>query len=292
MKKRCAFLTMEDRAGFFINDHLLFEPMQRAGWAVQEIPWDQDGVEWARFDAVVIRSTWDYQNKPEAFLNTLQTIENETQLFNPTAICKWNLTKTYLRDLQSCGVKIVPTNWLAVLTENELETAREWFQSSRLIAKPQIGANADDTYVIDLDNPGSFERPLRTFCDKPLLLQPFVDSIQSEGEYSLFFFGGEFSHAIIKTPATGDFRVQEEHGGQIKSIFPADNLLQLGEKALRTIGQTLLYARVDIVVLSDESPAVIELELIEPSLYFDQCDNAAEMFANELVRMYCENIDR
>lgn len=109
MSRICAFLTLEDRTGFYIYDHLLFEPLAKLGWSVVEIPWDRQDIEWRKFDAVVIRSTWDYQKTPEKFLSTLEAIERVTNLCNPVDICRWNLYKRYLRDLQAKGVPIVPT---------------------------------------------------------------------------------------------------------------------------------------------------------------------------------------
>ena len=117
------------------------------------------------------------------------------------------------------------------------------------------------------------------------MVQPFVRSIVAHGEYSLFYFGGGYSHAVLKTPAAGDFRVQEEHGGTIRAISPDSAIHRVGDQAIEAIAETLLYARVDIVTLDDGRPAVIELELIEPSLYFPFEEESPARFADALVRM-------
>ncbi|MEM7560068.1 MAG: hypothetical protein AAF394_13190, partial [Planctomycetota bacterium] len=271
MMRVCAFLTLEDREGFFIYDHLLREPLASYGWSVDEIPWTRANVDWAKYDAVIIRSTWDYQKSPKTFLETLAEIESRTRLFNPLEICRWNLNKRYLLDLQSKGVRIVPTDWLHGLKEDTIETHFESSGVSRLVAKPLIGANADDTFVLQSGDNSSWNNAVDVLGNRELMLQPFLESISEEGEYSLFYLGGHFSHAIVKRPAKGDFRVQEEHGGSFHSTAPADDILQLGKQTIDALEQTLLYARVDVVRLESGEPALIEIELIEPSLYFEEC---------------------
>ena len=285
MSRNCAFLTLEDRSGFCIYDHLLFAPLANVGWTAVEIPWNRPDVEWASFEAVIIRSTWDYQKTPGQFLSTLEAIEGVTTLYNPVAICRWNLNKRYLRDLQDRGVPIVPTYWLERLDEASLEALFSESAAPRLVAKPLVGANADDAFVLKSRETGSWVEALRIFADREVMVQPFVDSIVSEGEYSLFYFGGRLSHAIVKRPAAGDFRVQEEHGGIIAPVTPHEDLVRAGNQAIAAIGTTLLYARVDLVRLTSGQPALMEMELIEPSLYFDQDPNSAAIFAEEFTRM-------
>ena len=285
MSLNCAFLTLEDRTGFYIYDHLLFEPLAKLGWSVEEVPWNRHNIEWRRFDAVIIRSTWDYQITPEKFLSTLEEIESVTKLYNPVEICRWNLNKRYLRDLQSKGVPIVPTYWLEGLNKHSIESVFQTSAAKRLVAKPLIGANADDTFVLKLKDSASWNDAICVFADRDVMVQPFIDSIKVEGEYSLFYFGGHFSHAIVKRPAEGDYRVQEEHGGIICSTNSTEDLFRVGSQAIEAIEKTLLYARVDLVRLESGQPALIEMELIEPSLYFEQCPNSVEMFAAQFDRI-------
>jgi len=283
--KRCAILTLKDRSGYFIYDSLLFEPLAQQGWQAEEIPWNQPGVNWRDYDAVIIRSTWDYQKAPEQFLQTLEEIQAQTRLFNSVEICRWNMHKDYLRELQQQGVRIIPTQWLPALTANAVETALAEFHSETLVAKPLIGANADNAFVLRANDHTGWQNALACYADTELMLQPFIQSIKTEGEISLFYFGGIYSHAIRKRPAAGDFRVQEEHGGSLESIEPENDTLELAEQTLQAINQTLLYARVDIVRLDNGLPALIELELIEPSLYFEHDKAAAERFVMNFLRM-------
>ncbi len=283
--KKCAFLTLQDPTGYCMYDHLLFEPLSAKGWIVEEIPWNIPNIDWKGFDAVVIRSTWDYQYSPELFLSILEEIASVTCLYNPVEICRWNLNKQYLRELSNKNLPIVPTHWLEGLKKSSINSVFKTSKSDRLVAKPPVGAGASDTLVIKMDDLSTWEAAIQIFHNREVMLQPFVESIQTEGEYSLFYFGNNFSHAISKRPADGDFRVQEEHGGQIQCIIPDDDLIELGNQSLKVIGRELLYSRVDIVRLEAESPALIELELIEPSLYFEQCPEAVNNFVNEFERI-------
>ncbi|MBI1372547.1 MAG: hypothetical protein GC159_07275 [Phycisphaera sp.] len=284
--RRCAFLTLEDPTGFFIYDQLAFEPLRDLGWDTVQIPWTRRDARWGDYDAVVIRSTWDYQNDPRAFLDTLATIEaSGATLLNPRSTCTWNMEKTYLRDLAEKGVPIIPSSWPQRLDRGQLEAAFTELAATAIVVKPIIGANADDTFVLHRDDVDGWADALRVFADKPAIVQPFIESIRDTGEYSLFYFGGAYSHAVLKTPKRGDFRVQEEHGGQIQTTHPPDALLRVGQSAIDAIDDTLLYARVDLVIMPDGSPALIEIELIEPSLYFNYDAASPVRFAEALHRM-------
>lgn len=276
---------MEDLTGFVAYDSLTFQPLNELGWSVEEVPWNRSRVNWSQFEAVVIRSPWDYQKQPELFLKVLEEIEaSGTALFNPLEICRWNLNKSYLRDLERKGVFIIPTLWQDSMELADFDRWQRELNSDRLVVKPTIGANADDTFVLSAVGLDVVEKAVEVFTAKPLMVQPFVSSIQTTGEYSLFYFGGEYSHAISKLPKAGDFRVQEEHGGQINAVDPSPELMTRGQQVLDQLGETLLYARVDFVIWH-EQPALIEVELIEPSLYFAYSAESPQKFANSLNKM-------
>jgi glutathione synthase/RimK-type ligase-like ATP-grasp enzyme len=156
-------------------------------------------------------------------------------------------------------------------------------RSERIVIKPTVGANAKDTFV--LTDPVGAEQlgELRqVFANRAFLVQPFIENIQREGEFSLFFFNGEYSHAIQKTPAAGDFRVQEEHGADISPVRPPDALLETASALFAQIGPLPPYGRGDCVRDADDRFLLMEFELIEPSLYLRTDRGAAARFARAL----------
>lgn len=282
-----AFLTMDRLDGFFAYDHLAIPWLESQGHHVEMVSWRKPNVRWSDYSLVVIRSPWDYQQDAPAFLRVLEEIAaSGTVLQNSLAIVRWNIHKSYLRDLQAGGVPIVPTVWSTGFRPELLSSAFEQFGASECVVKPVVGANADDTFrltrgSISVGDDG--DQLTALFRDRELMIQPFLDSIVTEGEYSLFYFNGGYSHAILKRPAQGDFRVQEEHGGEVTATQPSADIEAVARAAIAAIPEPTLYARADIVRLADGRPAVIELELIEPSLYLGHSSTAPQLFANAIA---------
>jgi glutathione synthase/RimK-type ligase-like ATP-grasp enzyme len=278
--KKVVFLTMDSVVGFYTYDELLVEPFKELGWKVESISWKAKNINWKNYDAVIVRSTWDYQHSPDEFLQVLEEINSQTHLENNLEIIKWNMDKTYLRDMEEKGIKIVPSVWFDTFNEDEVSNFFDKLVTGELIIKPTISANADNTFRI---NKNDFKSQLSTFNSKfgtrPFMVQPFIKNIITEGEYSLFYFGGKYSHAILKTPKQNDFRVQEEHGGIIKPIQPNAKMKTDAEKILDSIKTDLLYARIDFVRTGENEFALMELELIEPSLYFNLDPKSPRKFA-------------
>ena len=296
--KQCAILTMDNLSDFECYDHLLDEPLAQLGWETQLISWRCEDVNWQKFDAVIIRSPWDYQDDANAFISVLEKIERSgVRLQNSLATVRWNIDKIYLQSLADHDVSIVPTLWHTNFSNNELEYFFDHFNCQQLVIKPRISANADNTFWLKKETAEQFSRQLKTvFSDNEFIVQPFISSVIEEGEFSLFYFDGKYSHAILKTPKQDDFRVQEEHGGRLKTITPEQNLLKQADATLTAItnltGEMPLYARLDFVRLtapvidetknevSNKEFALMEAELIEPSLYFNMDDQAAHRFAH------------
>ena len=256
------------------DDDLLAEPMARDGWTVEPVPWRRRaGEDWSRFDVVVVRTTWDYQKDPEAFLATLEAIEGSgTRLLNPLELIRWNVPKSYLQELDARGIDVVPTQWGHAPDVSTLETLIE--QYGDLVIKPVISASANDTYRLSRPGePGMLSTIAGRFTERAYMAQPFMDAIVDEGEYSLFFFGGDFSHAVLKSPKSRDFRVQEEHGGHIRACRPTPQLSETAQRVMAVLKPEPLYARIDLV-REGMRFLVMEVELIEPSLYL-RCDPAA-----------------
>jgi glutathione synthase/RimK-type ligase-like ATP-grasp enzyme len=282
---RGAFLTLDDPAGYTIDDHLAVAPLARLGWSIDHVPWRHPDVEWTAYDAVVIRSTWDYAKDPDAFLAVLTGIMRAgVRLFNPLALVEWNLRKTYMRDLAGRGVPIVPTAWLERLERGSLRELVREVGADEIVVKPVIGASARGAFRLAAEASDSVASEVESYyAHRALLAQPFVRAIPEEGEHSLFYFDGEYSHAIEKRRKAAVFRVQEEHGGSSVPVRATPQLLATGARVLASLDATPLYARVDLVRANDSDGYwLMELELIEPSLYLRLDDEAPERFARAL----------
>lgn len=284
--RNVAFLTLHDPSGFVIDDELAVLPLARRGIHVETIPWDRPGVDWRRYELVVIRSTWDYQHHPERFLATLEAIEHAgVALENGSEIARWNMRKTYLRDLAAKGIEIVPTFWREGLSPGELVPLFEELRSAEGVIKPVISGTAQGAWRLDAKRAREQAAEIEAYYkSRPLMMQPFERGIVEEGEYSMMYFNGRHSHSILKKPKANDFRVQEEFGSEIRPVTPEPALLAAGDAAIAAVGQKLLYARVDCV-RSGDAFRLMELELVEPSLYLRYGPGAAERFADAVASL-------
>ena len=290
MQKRAALLSTDNLENFFTYDKLLIEPMKNIGWIAEEVSWRNKNIIWSDYDAVIVRSTWDYQNDSENFVGVLEKINDISHLENDLDLMIWNMNKNYLFDLEQKGVKIVDTIWEKSFNP---DLANEYFaklKTDEIIIKPNISANADNTFRLTKEKLKDNLKVLeKTFNDREFMVQPFLNCIIEEGEYSLFFFNGKFSHSVLKKPKENDFRVQEEHGGDIQPFKVSSELIMVAEDIINKLSTIPLYGRVDLVRNNQSKFALIELELIEPSLYLNKDDQSPfrfvkafeEKFANQ-----------
>lgn len=279
MNRRCCFLSMDDLGNYVTDDHLAIAPLAELGWDVSNVSWRDTSVDWNDFEIVVIRTPWDYHNFPTEFITVLETIDSSaSQLENSLNVVRWNLDKRYLRDLESKGLRIVPTIWDGTYDQRSFYRWLADLGCDELIIKPTVSATAKHTYRLAEFDPSIAD----IFVSLPFMVQPFLTNIVNEGEYSLFYFNGEYSHTILKSPKTDDFRVQEEHGGFITAVDPTTELIAAGQRALKLVEPKPLYARVDLVRDAEDEFALIELELIEPALYLRMDANAPARFAEAI----------
>ncbi len=275
--RRVAFLSMDSLDEFVFDDDLAVEPLRALGWDVETVSW-QAREDWSRFEAVIIRTPWDYQDAPDDFLRVLAEIEQVTRLENPLRIVRWNLPKTYLREMEGLGIAIVPTRWGEAGASDDILEHVEALGADEFIVKPVISANADNTFRLTrVTLPGRSDEIAEVFARRAYMVQPFLQNVIDEGEFSLFYFNGEHSHTILKTPKSGDFRVQEEHGGVIQPVVAEPALREAGSQTIANL-PNLLYARADFV-REGSAFLLMELELIEPALYFRMDPASATRFA-------------
>ena len=283
--KKCVILSMDDCSEYEVSDNLLIEPLNDAGWHCDTLSWRAKGICWDDYQLVMVRSPWDYQLDCQAFLKVLAEIdESSAHLDNPLNIIQWNIDKKYLRALHNDGIEIVPTLWCNDIKQGDITTYFSQLNSPEIVIKPCISAGAFDTYRLTLVQAIEQEQLLLAkFHQRDFMVQPFIPEIIEEGEFSLFYFDDQFSHAILKTPQQNDYRVQEEFGGFIRKVTPEPALKLHAEKVLKVINTSLLYARLDFV-RTRSGFALMEAELIEPSLYFNLDEQSPQRFVDAMVR--------
>ena len=277
--KYCAVLTMDNLVESNNEDKLLDQPMLDIGWKTEHVSWRNSSVKWEKYQAVIIRSTWDYQENADAFIQVLSDIENSSvQLLNPLKIAKWNINKQYLKEVSQNGAEIIPTIWVDRFEFDKIDFYFQQFNTKQIVIKPTISANSENTFWIDKATySDSRDELIQSLNDKQLMVQPFIPAIIEEGEYSMFYFADQLSHCVLKTPKKGDFRVQEDYGSTMTKVQANQGLQKAGIKALQSLPEKVLYARVDLVEYQG-SYKLMEIELIEPSLYFNLDETAPKRF--------------
>lgn len=280
-----AFVTHAGLPELSADDRLAVEELGRRGAEVEAAAWDDPAVRWSAYDRVVIRSCWDYHRRLDEFLAWLDRMEEEKiPLRNPASVVRGNVDKAYLVDLAAAGLPVVPTVRLehgTIVDFVGLLAERRW---SEVVVKPSVSASAFRTLRVGRGEAAAAQGELnQLLAASGVLVQPFLAEIQTAGEWSLIFFNGEYSHAVRKRPGAGDFRVQQELGGSAEPERPAAALIEQARAVVATIRGPWLYARVDGVEIGGVF-TLMELELIEPSLFLGSDPQAPARFAAAILR--------
>ena len=266
--------------------------LQAAAIRHSVVSWDDDGIDWTAFDLALLRSTWDYTQRLDEFLDWITRTATQTTLLNPQAVVRWNTDKHYLHELAQAGIATVPS----VFIEPGHDPARSIAdfllrqREAEFVVKPAIGAGSRDAQRHGRDEvAAAIEHAQRLLADRrSVLLQPYLDRVDEAGETALIFFAGQFSHAIRKGPllrrGEGPTRALFATE-QISARIPDNDELLLAKQTLAAMpfDEPLLYARVDLIRAADGSPRVLELELTEPSLFFDHAPGAAARFVQAIA---------
>jgi hypothetical protein len=266
------------------DDLSLAQALQRRGALVRAAPWDEPSVRWEDFDRVVLRSCWDYHVRASEFLDWLSLLEKaRVPLWNPAPLVRSNAQKSYLRDLASAGIPVLPTEWLEPGRRVDLAALlarRDWEEA---VVKPLVSASAHRTLRTSRGRAAADQAALDELVSSGgVLVQQFAPEISSFGEWSLVFLDGAYSHAVVKRPAPGDFRVQDDFGGTASRQTPPAALVRQAQDLLSR-HEPWLYARVDAID-RDGRLILMELELIEPSLFLGWDSRAADRFAEGILR--------
>ena len=278
-----ALVTAAALPGLFTDDRILLHALRRRGLVAEPAIWEDRLYPWADAALVVIRSAWDYSWRREAFLAWADGVP-EGRLWNPASVVRWNTHKRYLLDLAEQGVVILPTRLLPAGAAVDLTALLEREGWDDAVLKPAVGQSGRYALPVNRSTLAAGQTHLdRLLPQEDMLVQPFVPSVGTGGELSLTFIDGRFSHAVRKRAAPGDFRIHDDYGGTVEREEPESTLLAMAEAAVAVVGEPLLYARVDLVEDLDGRPAVMELELVEPELFFAHAPDSAEQLADAIA---------
>ncbi len=266
----------------------LWEALKERGAEFERPDWEDESVDWASFDVVVVRTTWTYHRARERFLSWVGEVAAVTALHNPADVLVWNSEKSYLKDLEAAGVPVAPTVWFERGDTVDLARVMEGRGWSSGLIKPLVGAVASDTHRLreGEDSAGDAEAFLNArLKDQAMMLQPYLARVESDGEVSVMLIEGEATHAVRKLAVAGDYRVQDEHGGKDQPVDLDPSLVALSKLATSVApgAEPLLYARVDFLFDDEGCALVNELEVIEPMLFFQHSPGAAAVFADAIL---------
>jgi hypothetical protein len=284
-RKRIALVTCEAYANLYEDDQLLVAALADIGIASVPAVWSDARIDWTSFDALIMRSPWDYFERAAEFRAWLDArIAERVLMCNSGEIVAWNFDKRYLQDLARAGVALVPTLCIAANEKADiaaLARARGW---DDIVVKPTIAGAAYRTYRFRLEELGRYAADIaKTLEDRGVLVQPFLPEIQSGGELSLLFFDGVFSHAVCKRPKAGDYRVQFNFGGTDEDVQVSEELIAQARHCIAHAPSLPVYARVDGVVKNGKF-LLMELEIFEPLMFLARHPEAPARFARAIEK--------
>ena len=273
------------------NGHLLRDEdgdlqyyLERQNHTVERMTW-QARLDWVSYDLIIIKSPWDYHEKYNEFLAWLRHLQSTgVQVFNTVDMLIWNSDKHYLKDIADAGLPVIPSIFIEKGSRPVMEDVFKELKANEIVFKPCISASAKNTRRLNLPVFGELQNEIYHLLDKEsYLVQPFMHEIFT-GELSFLFFGGTFSHCVRKMPAEGDFRVQPKFGGSY-CLQGADNqYVASAKKYVDKFASNSLYARVDALIAEDKL-VLMELEVIDPYLFFDLDPDAMDSYNCALWRM-------
>lgn len=276
-------VTSEKCRQLTVSEQALLPLFEKQGVTATPVVWNDPLVPWSTFDALLIRSIWDYHLYPEVFAAWLDMLEQRgVKTWNSIPVLFRNYHKFYLRDLEDRGVRIIPTLFLNKNAADAIEVViRQGWKKG--VVKPAVSASA---YRTETFSTAVIEEAEATIQDAAshgdYLIQEFIPEVSLNDELSMIFFNHRYSHAVLKRPQPGEFRVQKEFGGGVVACQPDKHIIQTAESILMHFGDDLLYARVDGIVVDDEF-VLMELELIEPDLFLETSVGAHARLVDSLL---------
>jgi hypothetical protein len=277
---KIAFVTYAKAPDLTPDDRILAQYLSQKNITIVPVLWDDEAIDWYAFDAIIIRATWDYFERPQEFNQWLDRLEPLAhKVWNPLSVVKWNQDKRYFDDFTKKGIGLPP---YIICPRNGKANLKQIMEDNgwrKAVVKPAISGGAYHTWVVHTDTAVADQPRFAALQETgDVIVQVFVEEILTHGELSLVFFDKKFSHAICKKAKPGDFRVQTEFGGSITAIQPDEAALMQATALVNSMTEPLLYARVDGVAVEDGRFLLMELELIEPNLFVFSHEQACENF--------------
>jgi len=280
-----ALATCAALPGLYGDDRLLLPALEARGILAQPMVWEDRYADWARARLCVIRSVWDYAFRPAEFAAWAERVAALTPLANSLSVVRWNIAKTYLLDLESKKVPVVPTVLLPAGAGSELRAVVQEHGWGDVVLKPVIGCAGRLALQVRADAMEIGQAHLdRVLPNEAMLVQPLLSTIAKWGELSVISIDGQITHAVRKRAVGADFRVHSDYGGTEDLEEPGPLECSVAERAVAAVGEPVLYARVDLVYDAAGKPCVMEFELIEPELFFRFSEGAVERMADAIAR--------
>jgi glutathione synthase/RimK-type ligase-like ATP-grasp enzyme len=290
MNPNIALITFHQPESFFegvdVNEDVeLLDFLQQKGININSVSWNTPDIYWKQFDVVILKSPWDYHEQLEAFHNWINLLESlGIKVLNSPETIKWNSNKKYLTEIAAAQLPIIPGILVEKGQNVEWTTFFETWNTDKIVVKPCVSAGAKNTLLLPANSIEEKSAELKVLMQtEDYLVQPYLKEIE-QGEWSLLFFGEIFSHAILKTPKDGDFRVQHSHGGSFKQALAKNSYIEKASAYVEKFAKGSLYVRVDGIIKDNEF-YLMELELIEPYLYLASSENGYENYYQALMRL-------
>ncbi|QNR83161.1 hypothetical protein H9N25_14440 [Pedobacter riviphilus] len=251
------------------DDKLLYF-LKDKGLNIEKIIWNDTNIKWEDYSLAILKSPWDYFDLIEEFYAWLDLLEaKKVRLLNPIDVVRWNSNKKYLQEIETAGLKIIPSAFINKQEDVTFKHFFEKFNTNKLIVKPCVSGGAKNTFKVTAENVEEVNQKLdKLIQEEDFIVQPFLPEILDSGEWSFIFFNGVYSHSLIKQAKPGDFRVQPAHGGTVHPHKPNEELVATAQQYVTLFAKDCLYARVDGTIVNGNF-LLMELELIEPFLFLN-----------------------
>jgi glutathione synthase/RimK-type ligase-like ATP-grasp enzyme len=267
-----------------LEDELIIKQLEAKGLKVHRTNWDNPDFDFTTTKYVLFRAIWDYFDRFPEFSKWIEEVSQQTKLINPAEQIVWNMDKHYLKDLEDAGINIVNTNFIEIGDTRTLSNAIADSGWEHVILKPAVSGGARHTYKIKPGESNQHEAIYKELiAEEAMLIQPFINSIMDKGEVSFMVFGGKYSHAVLKKAKAGDFRVQDDHGGTVHHYEASAEEIEFVQNVMVKCKTVPVYGRVDVAWDNDGELALVELEIIEPELWFRESEKSSVMLADAVM---------